>query len=201
MPYVPAPGICQAEMFFVWDGQECEYVFHFEPSAALTPTIMEELGEHLVDWWDTAFKSTTPSTMSLVGVKLTDLTTNTAPVVNYSTGLPIAGTSSSPSMPNNVALVITKRTVLRGRSYRGRIYHMGLVESHVTDNQVTPAQVVSFVSNYRLLENFSTTGATWDMVVVSRRADGDWRTVADSNQVVSMDSNGRVMSQRRRLPR
>lgn len=201
MPFVPAPGVCQAEIVYDWSSQVVETVLHFLPTTELNPLLMGELGEFLKNWWDAQLKAGSPATLSLINIKLTDLTTNIAPVVNYATGLPIAGTGASPSLPNNCALVLTKRTLLRGRSYRGRIYHPGLVESVVTDNTVVAAQVASLITKYSMLINFTTTGATWDMVVVSRYQDKAPRTVADSNQVTSLDSDGVVDSQRRRLPR
>ena len=201
MPYVPAPGICQAELVYLWDGQVVETVLHFSNTATLTPTLMNELGAHLVNWFNTQIDLQLPSVKTLTNIKLTDLTTNIAPVVNYATGLPLNGVSAGVSLPNNCALVITKRTLLRGRSYRGRIYHPGLTESNVTANQVSSVYVVNTIAIYSLLINFTTASATWDMVVVSRFEGGSPRVTADSNQVTTLDSDGVVDSQRRRLPK
>lgn len=201
MGFVPAPGICQAELVYNWDSQICETVLQFQSLDTLTPVTMVELGGHLITWWDTYIKAAMPTTLSLLNIKCTDMTTNIGPVVNVATGLPKAGTGGSPSLPNNCALVLTKRTALRGRSYRGRIYTPGLVESIVTGNTVTPATVASIITNWERLISFTTTSTTWDMVVMSRVADGVDRVTADSNQVVSLDSDGIVDSQRRRLPR
>lgn len=200
MAYIPAPGICQAELVYVWQGEHCETVLHFEPTASLTPLLMQELGAYLVTWWDNSMQPQMSSTLQLINVKLTDMTTNVAPVINYATGLPLPGTGAATSLPNNVALVVTKRTLLRGRSYRGRIYHPGLTEALVTGNSVDGAFLGTLITVYSMLLNFTTTGTTWDMVVVSRFENNAPRTVADSNQVVSLDSDGIIDSQRRRLP-
>lgn len=201
MAFIPAPSICQAELIYAFDTQVCEIVLHFEPTTALTPTKMTELGAYLVAWWNTNLKTLTPPQASLTAIKLTDLTTNIAPVVNYGVGLPIVGTNASPSLPNNCAMVITKRTLLRGRSYRGRIYHIGLNEAAVTTNTVLSTYVTSCLVAYNILLSFVTASATWDMVVVSRFENNAPRVTADSNQVVSLDCDGVVDSQRRRLPK
>lgn len=201
MDYVPAPGVCQAELIYLWDGQVVETVLHFKPSVTLTPPLMNELGAHLVNWFNAQLDIQLPTVMTLTAVKLTDMTTNIAPVVNYSTGLPLNGVSAAISLPNNCALVITKRTLLRGRSFRGRIYHPGLTEANVTANQVSSVYVVNTVAIYSLLIVFTTAGAEWKMQVVSKKFEGNWRETADSNPVTSLDSDGVVDSQRRRLPK
>lgn len=200
MPFVPAPGICQAELIYNWNGQIVETVLHFEPTAALTPALMTELGEYLRVWWTGTIDTYFSNSLSLLSIKLTDLTTNIAPVVNYTTGLPAAGGNASPTLPNNVACVFTKRTELRGRSYRGRIYHPGLCEAQVVANTVDPPTLAALITQYSILLNFATLGTIWDMVVVSRYQNNLPREVADSNQVVSISSDGSIDSQRRRLP-
>lgn len=201
MPFIPAPGILQAELVYNWDSQVVQNVLQFEPDTALTPTLMLEVGLFLRNWWNTALKGSSPSNLQLVNIKLTDLTTVNAPSFNYATGLPLVGTGGSPSLPNNCALVITKRTIFRGRSFRGRIYHPGLYESIVSGNTVDAGAVTSFVTAWSQLISFTTTGAAWNMVVMSRYSDLAPRSEAVSTEVLSMDSDGVVDSQRRRLPR
>lgn len=200
MDYIPVPGVVQAEMIYNWAGSVVENVLHFEPDGDVTIAKMNELGLKLVTWYDTLMDLKHPTTISLIQIKMTDMTESFTPVVNYSTGLPKAGLNVGASLPNNCALVITKRTALRGRSFRGRLYHIGLKESEVTDNTVLPAQVTDYVNYYDDLMTFTTTSDTWHMVVVSRKQGGNWLTVGEAHPVVSMDSDGVVDSQRRRLP-
>lgn len=200
MAYIPVDNVCQAELFYTWDGQLCETVLHFEPDVSLTPTMMTELGAFLVSWWDTQMQTEVPTTLTLNQIKFTDLTIDIGPVVNYSAGLPLTGTDVSPSLPNSCALVITKRTILRGRSYRGRIYHPGLTEADVTGNTVSGTFVAALISRYSMLLTPVTSLANWNMVVISRRNGGVDRTEGVATPVVSLDSDGRVDSQRRRLP-
>jgi len=200
MPYVPAANTCKAELVYNWDGQIVENVLFYTPQATLTLALMNELGAYLVNWFNVTMKGQLPTTISLINVRLTDLTTQTAPVANYATGLPIAGTSASPSLPNNCALVITKRTAFRGRSYRGRIYHPGLMEADVTNSQVSSGKVTTLLAAYNLIRLFTNLGTDWVMSNVSLVSGGFARVVAEVKPVVSFDSDGRVDSQRRRLP-
>lgn len=200
MPFIPVLGVVQAELVYTWEGQTVETVLHFEPSDPPTPALMTELGAFLVTWFNTVLKPTMPTTISLVNIKLTDLTTETAPVVNYGTGLPIAGTGASPALPNNVAFVITKRTAQRGRSFRGRIYHPGLMEGSVTGNTVSGSAATAIIGAYDDLLAFSTAGATWTMGVVSRYTNLAPRATGVFTGVVNLTTDGNVDSQRRRLP-
>lgn len=139
-------------------------------------------------------------TIQLTQVKLTDLTADFAPTLNYTTGLPLVGSAGADGMPNNVALVFTKRTALRGRSFRGRIYHPGLAESQVAGNQVLSATVTSLLAAYNLLKTLTVGAETWPLVVVSRMHNGVVTNPGETHAVTTIDTDGFIDSQRRRLP-
>lgn len=200
MPYVPATNVVQVEFVFTYDSQVCENVIHFQNTGAITTPIFNALGVHLVNWFNTNMKPLLPGTVSLNALKMTDLTTQTSGFLNYTTGLPLAGTLADAALPNNVALVITKRTVNRGRSFRGRIYHMGLTEGKVTNNAVQGLHVTALLTAYALLLSFSPSVGTFVMVVVSRYSNGAARGAAVVSPVTGLDTDGSVDSQRRRLP-
>jgi len=200
MDYIPVPNTVQVDMFQLWDGQAVENVLHFQPTPTVNPILMNDLAAHLVTWWNANIKPNVPTNLQLSAIKLTDLTTQTGTVITYGTGLPIVGTNASPSLPNNCALVITKRTGLRGRSFRGRIYQPGMIEGAVTGNSVAASYVTTFVNAYGLIRNFSVGATPWDMVVVSRKQGGQWLVVGETNDVTTFTSDGVIDSQRRRLP-
>jgi hypothetical protein len=200
MDYIPVADTVQVDLFMIWDGQSIENVFHFKPDVAVDPFIMFDLGAHLVTWWNANRKTDMPTNLQLSAIKLTDLSTQTGTVVNYGTGLPLVGTNVSPSLPNNCALVVTKRTAKRGRSFRGRIYAPGLVEAGVTGNTVSAGFVTAALNAYGLIRNFAVGATNWDMVVVSRKQGGQWLVNGETNEVTTFTSDGVVDSQRRRLP-
>lgn len=200
MPYIPAPNVLRAELLFSWDGQSCETVLDFLPATPPLLTDMNELGAHLVTWWSTTLRSNLPVNISLQRIQITDQTFENAPSIAYSTGLPLLGTNVGPSLPNNVAMVVTKRTLFRGRSYRGRIYHPGLLEGIVVNNTIDSGFATSVKNAYAALISFTTLSDAWEMCVVSRYANNNPREVAVVTPVWSMDVNLTVDSQRRRLP-
>lgn len=201
MAYVPALNTVQAELIYNWDLQICENVLHFEAAGAISQPNMTDLGAFLVNYWDTELKASMPTNLSLTKVRLTDLTLQTGPVIEYTTGLPILGTNASPSLPNNCALVLTKRTAFRGRSFRGRVYLPGLTEAFTTGNTVDPTFVTNRLADFNGLINFTAGTETWTMVVVSRISNGVERSTATLTPVLNFSSDGIVDSQRSRLPR
>jgi hypothetical protein len=78
----------------------------------------------------TAYKPFINAACSLAAVNLRDLRTANMPVVT-STGGATAGTGVATSLPPGVALVISERTALAGRGFRGRVYLPGLDSSAV----------------------------------------------------------------------
>lgn len=200
MPFIPVPSTVQAELVYTWAGETCENVLHFESGGAPAVDNMVELGSHLIAWWNTNLKQYMNVSGSLVNVKLTDLNSAFAPAIDVVDGLPIIGTAAGDSLPNNCSCVFSKRTIFRGRSYRGRVYQVGLSEQHVTGNSVLTAPRNAILAAWELLMSFSTASESWQMVVVSRFEDNLPRTTGLTTPVIAFTTDGVIDSQRRRLP-
>lgn len=202
MPFVPATNVVQAELLYTWDTQIVETVLHYQLAGGYDIPKMILLGAALRVAWAGGVQGSMSSAVTLTQIRLTDLTTVSSPVVNYSTGMPLSGALvATPALPNSIAVVMTKRTDFRGRSYRGRIYHPGLTEADVTANQVLAARVTALLTSYSNLINITDSGANvHHMVVVSRFSAGAARGAAVVTQVTSISTDGIVDSQRRRLP-
>lgn len=198
-PYVPADAV-EVDITYLFDGQRCQNVVHYAYDSVPLPDDMIELGNDIIAAWDTGMKAWMPVTLSLIEVKLTDLTTQISPSVFATTGLPVAGTNVSPALPNSNALVLTKRTALRGRSYRGRIYIPGLIEGQVTANAVSSAYQTNYLNFWNGLRTITTTLNSFEMVVLSKKQNGSWLAQGILTPVIGFTTDGQVDSQRRRLP-
>lgn len=200
MPFVPVPGVAEAALVFSQDGQTIVNVLHYEFGDVWTPTEMNELASLLVQWWSSDVRTLAAGTLTLQQIRVTSLEADNAPAINYSTGLPLAGSRTDEAMPNNVAICMTKRTILRGRSYRGRLYHPGATMDMISGNTVAPTHSANLVSAYN--EAISLPGAAnvYNLQVVSRYQDGDWLQTGIATSVTNFTTDGTVDSQRRRLP-
>lgn len=202
MAFVPTPNCVQLEMVMLWNSQVVQNVFHYVKSAPWDVDSMEELGDGFVGAIAAGFDTLVSDTLSVTSLRITDLSAQNAPSIEYGTGLPIAGEAVSPSLPNSVTCVVSKRTQLRGRSFRGRIYHCGLVESQVTGNVLGTGVAAALVAFYSSLNpiNLPTITDEAIMVVLSRFSEGSPRATGLATPVNSFTCDGIIDSQRRRLP-
>jgi hypothetical protein len=204
-PYPPAPGISRAVLKLTQDGQQLRNVLHFRRLAgAQGLEALEHLGGSVELWWRNHVQPVVANSVSLTGIDLTDL--STANAAGYTRPAPAnggVGGVATQGAPNAVTIAMTLRTNQRGRSFRGRIYHVGLHEALYDGNRLTPLAATSFNGIYEeLLEiggsaDFPT---TWELVVLSYYANCACRAAPVATKVTSVSNDGYIDIQRRRLP-
>lgn len=200
MEYIPVPNTAQLDFIFNWDGQVCLNVLHYVKATPWTQTQLQELTTAAIVKYTAQFNTNNPTTLALNTVRATDLASENGPRYENGTNLPVIGSNGSPSLPNNCAVVITKRTAMRGRSFRGRIYHMGLTEGSVTGNIVIAASLSAIIARWATFLSLTITGDEPLMCVVSRYANKLPRSTGVATLVTNLTSDGTIDSQRRRLP-
>ena len=109
-----------------------------------------------------------------------------------------AGTGVGAAAAANAALVTSLRTSFTGRSFRGRMYFGGGLAGQLTDAQNWSAGYVSNVTT--ALTNFITAlnAINQTLVVVSNYALGVVRVIAVATEIISLITDTKVDSQRRR---
>lgn len=120
-----------------------------------------------------------------------------------STVAAINGDAVAAAIENSLALVVTLRTGIAGRSFRGRNYIAGLASSQVDSsdpNRLTGAAAAQVAARWSDVLLEIGTFAEADVVVASRIADGLPRTLGVVTPVVSYSANTRLDNQRRRMP-
>jgi hypothetical protein len=186
-------------MVFTANGQRCENVYHVQQDSPFDETSLAILCALFVDWWDDNFKANTPTEVSLTMVIAKALDTDSSPGIEYTTGLPLQGsTAGGIAMPNNVTVAVKWQTGLRGRSYRGRTFHIGLKENDITGNQVVGGVLTALTSGYTALIT-ALTGLPSELVVLSRYHNNAPRVTAVATEVSGCSIDANVDSQRRRL--
>jgi hypothetical protein len=199
MPFVPFASAVEAELVYSWDGQICENTLYFDLGVIPGVPEMYDLADMLYDWWNTSLKPLQVSTVSLTRILVTSLNTATSPGIERTTGLPAVGTNAGVPLPNNVTGAVTFITGLRGRSYRGRNYVLGLSADMLSLNTILPTPINQYQNAYDdLLAAATTAGFPW--VVASRQTAGAWRANGVITPVTAIRMENTVDSQRRRLP-
>lgn len=200
MPFISVPNTIQANLRLTWQGQEVENVFHFLAPGAVTPADLAAVAEGVEDWWVTNMPIMVNADCVYREVYAVDLTTQTGGVFTASGGSGTPGTASSPSLPNHCTIAVSFRTAFRGRSYRGRAYHIGLTEAQVTGNAVVPSIITLLNSTYSLLLNTANFGGC-ALAIASRRLNNAPRVIGVATEVIDVVlADDTVDSQRRRLP-
>lgn len=200
MPFIPVPNTVQVEVIFEMQDQVVENTLYY---ANDTPSI--ENATALLEAVNTAIQDQLipllSSAITLVRLVATLISAIDGFVVTNTTGLPVDGGGSADALPSNVALCISKRTALRGRSARGRNYIAGIpLDARESQDVLTSAFTTAVVSAF---ETILGAGADdgWVPVVVSRFHDNAPRVTGVTNPITSVIVVDNIMdSQRRRLP-
>jgi hypothetical protein len=162
-----------------------------------TTSDMIDLAQACVDGW-LDHLSQFSNQISLTQVRVTDMRTEDGPVVPYTIGLPLPGGKIEQPLPLSDCVVVTLRTVRRGRSGRGRVYVTGFCEDqwdgqNFSSGATGAAQgLISDIRDYAIEKG-------WGLVVASFYSNGQPRQQAQVTSVsVIQVRNTKVGSQRRR---
>lgn len=114
----------------------------------------------------------------------------------------IAGYLSADPLPPQTSAVLSHRTALKGRSYRGRTYLPPASEDFQAGGTWTGTAITAFSTvATQLLAVFGPSGSNtnWRFAVISRYLNGVLRAAPIATQVTSISVDTRVLSQRRRV--
>lgn len=199
MAFIPVPNTCRVELVFSQEGQFCENVFHVKQAAPFDAAALASVAAAFVSWHGANLKTMQVSTCSLIKIIATALDSESAPGIEYATGLPVVGTRGNAAMPMNVTVAVKWLTALRGKSFRGRSYHIGLDDQDVTLSALPPASVSAMRGAYFPLIA-ATAGWVPGLVVVSYRTNNEDRMTGLASEILDCSVDSTVDSQRRRLP-
>lgn len=200
MAFIPVHHVLQVDVVYLWDDQKVENTLYFLGEPPILASDMTSFAGLIYNWWTTHMKPLQANTVQLVEIGVRLLTTAISPAITYVPISPSFGTAGGASLPNNASLCVSFRTDLRGRSYRGRNYFIGLTEAQVTNNEVGTSVADDIQDAYAALLTVAfDAGYSW--VVVSRYSMNAPRVTGVATPitaVVIVDNT--VDSQRRRLP-
>jgi len=202
MAFVPFGGGAQVELLLDYDEQQCETTFHVHQDVNWNSLTLPLLASTFYDWWDDYMQALVPNTVLLRAVRATALHAINAPGVELAVNPPLAGAGTNPQLPNNVTIALKWTTGLRGRSFRGRSYHVGLAEGQVVANIVDSAHLTNLIDAYMTIPTLlAAVNVEWTLVVASRYENGQPRVSGLMTPITGLTSDGVIDSQRRRLPK
>jgi len=207
MPFIPVLNTALVEVRMTLDGQHVENTMFAEQSIPWTDSLLGILCGVVKDWWIASYAPIVSDLVELREIVATDQTTATSGQFS----LPSAGeTGGFPggSAPSNVSYAVSFRTALRGRSFRGRNYIVGIPLSQLSGvNNVLSVYSDNAVAAYAAFgEALLVEDMHW--VVVSRFSGVNPstgkpipRTAGVTTPVITVIATDLTLdSQRRRLP-
>jgi hypothetical protein len=207
MPFVPVADVVMVEMRMRLDSQKIENTLYFRRVGGWDLADATPLGNDMLIWWTTHYAPFVSISLTLNEIYITSLASATGFVYSQPAPTPNpTGDEIANVMPNNVALTVSFRTSVRGRSFRGRNYISGLPEDAVTANTVDNTTIAAVTAGYEeLMAVASGNSAKWCVVSRYSGVDGDGDPIprvagiaTDIASVLVVDAT--VDSMRRRLP-
>lgn len=201
MAFVPTANGVKVCLRYNQNGETTCNIFHVDNGAPATLADLTTIAETFLDWWGTNLQSLQENSTALVAIECKALDSVSAPGIEFTDGLPIAGTNSSGALPNNVTVAVKWNTGLSGRSFRGRTYHVGLAVDQITGGaqELGVAVVSAFRDAYSaLIDALTTLGKP--LVVLSLFNGGIARSNGLMTTIINAFVNRVLDSQRRRLP-
>jgi hypothetical protein len=170
MPSLVFPNCVELRVHWTMNGVDAYNVMHgvvasgFVANQTVTDTLDAALKTRVTSM---GLQPLLATTTSMVSVNLRDLRTpNAAEFVGTTAAL--VGTGAGNPLPNEVALCVTLRTALAGRSYRGRVYLGGFIvgENSATGQIVTALNTAAANTVFGWAAAMSTSAIT--MAILSR---------------------------------
>lgn len=198
--FIPAVNTAEVVVGGTLDGQMVNSVHNFNFPSALTTSILSGLATSVITNWIAQLRTLFVNGFQLNSVKATDLTTSSSPTVTVNPGSPTFGGGGAGNTPLNSALVISERTLARGRSYRGRCYSPAIPPEFILNaGSVTTAYQAAALANYVAFFNAVETDSGCTHVVLSRRNGGVARVTGVMTPISSYLVEQNLDSQRNRL--
>lgn len=199
MAFIPTPNAVRVSIEFTFGLSTVVLTLAFKFPTAPSVADMQELAESLNGWRATYLNPLLHTSAVCTRIKCVDQSSSNAPTYELVPISEQAGTRSGTPLPNNVACVASWLTGNRGRSYRGRMYLFGMVQ---TDELTTTSFTTSYLTTAAAAAAALGTAATaagFTHVILSTRANGAPRTTGVATPVTTTRVENLIDSQRRRL--
>lgn len=201
--YFPVPNCVQIDMLYHKDANDnvVENVYHVGTTVAADQTFLASLVNVFETWESATMRSQRDTDVALDRIIARDLSSANGQVFTKPEN--IAGTRAGTHLPAHCSWAIKWSTGKRGRSFRGRTFHigLGLADLNAADpNTVDATRAAAIVAAYGgLLTSIGTFGAS--LVVVQRKSAGNWINPPLTHPITAATfTDLNVDSQRRRLP-
>lgn len=198
MTFQSVPDGVEVVFTAVQNGVPVVNVYNVQSTVTNDETRLQVIIDAFKDWWDASVAPIQNPSYVLQSIKATSLNSVGGPQVIQSYSTANQGTNSGGEAAGNAAAVISWKTALIGRSFRGRTYIGALSEGEIASAQtLESATVTALVSaGTGLIDAMTAIGAT--LCVLSRVFNGLARVTGLLTEIISVVVDNKVDSMRRR---
>lgn len=200
MPFIPVVDTLKVVMNFSINSQQVINIFNFKYNSPPGLTERSALATAMHTFWTNQLKPQLTADIGLERIDVIDLNSASAPSTTLIIAPREVGTlSATVGTPSGMALVVTHRTALRGRNFRGRTYlagHSGNALTSPTTYNLT--NIGNILTAMAWLLNAVNTAAGI-ISVVSRQLNNAPRGTGITTPITGFSMDNLLDSQRRRL--
>lgn len=198
MAFIPVPNGIQLCFDFVTDGQNWQFCFIVRKTAGgVNPADLATVAGIGQAWWNATMKPLLVTAAVLRQIRATDITTQGGPQSTIT--MNSAGTGAGSPAGLGSPIVVSLRTALRGRSYRGRAYISGWNAGTMTDSVNTTSTLANSLAAAVATLVGNTVALGFPMVIASKQHNKVVTNPAVTNDVTATLADTHMDSQRRRL--
>lgn len=196
--FIPAANTARVRMIYQALGQKVMNVFYWKKTSPWTAEDCASFATEVKTAWEAEVQPNMPAGVTLLTIEVVGQDEESGPGSELSVNE--AGAGSAVLVPLNVTFTIKFITGLTGRSFRGRMYYIGIVEGDLNGNDILTASANTYLDNYRAFFAAIESATSFTHVVVSYCNDGAWRASAVVTPVTGyVYTDTHFDSQRRRL--
>lgn len=200
MEFAPAPGVAQFNLIYKTNGGTAENVIHVhkDSGAAWTSAELNTMNIAIGAWEQATGRAQRASDVENIEIIARDLTVQNGTESTY--GGEGFGLIAGVSAPDNVTIAIKKETGMVGRSFRGRLYWIGVPLSKLSLDSLDGTYVTNVVAACNSLVTAINAVTGFHMCLLRGQYNGsrlDPRQEAPITKFSTVDTY--IDSQRRRL--
>jgi hypothetical protein len=197
MPFIATPQGIEVKLIMEQNSIPVVNVWNVDYGAAVTPTALTNVRNVFDAWVTASYKTLLSPSIKFDQWIVTDVSVANG-AQDISTPTATVGTAPAGESAANAAFVASLRTLHTGRNFRGRTYVPGIPQTYVSDAQhastgYATSVNASFVS---LIAALSVAG--YKLCVLSRYLAGALRAVGLLTEIISVITDTKIDSQRRR---
>jgi len=199
LDFIPFADCVEAVLMGEVAGQAAYLTQGYLKVGGFDTTDMDTLADLLALWLSDTLVTNQQAGITWTSVKVTDLTSQFAPVVFSTNTLPASGAVGGAALTNQACFVMSMKTAKRGRSFRGRNYIPSIPPAGLaTPTSWSGSEVTAQESAYNDLALAAAT-AGWTPVILSRQENGVRRTTGVAEPITEYIGRTAVGTQRRRI--